>query len=124
VKLYRVMRVAADGKPEVGTRGSMLGVRPTDPTNTDPKAIFDVDAVNDADTVKPGKGLSTSPDANARQARKNQAVFEIDTDDLGPDLRPNEDSPGHCLIEPAQPMTLAEYQAALEATRDLWQPVQ
>jgi hypothetical protein len=39
-------------------------------------------------------------------------------------LRPNEDSPGHCLIEPAQPMTLAEYQAALEATRDLWQPVQ
>ena len=35
MKLYRVMKVAADGKPQVGTSGSVLGVRPT---NT--KAIF------------------------------------------------------------------------------------
>ena len=32
MKLYRVMKVdPADGKPLVGSRGSMLGVRPTDP---------------------------------------------------------------------------------------------
>lgn len=113
----------ADGKPRVGTSGSMLGVRPTDPNNMNPVAVFDVDAVNDSDLVQPGNGLSTSPDPNARQPRRNQAVFEIETDDLGPDLKPNHDKPNHCLLEPARPMTLGEYQQALAATRDLWQPV-
>lgn len=120
MKLYRVMKLAADGKPQVGTSGSMLGVRPTDPNN----AVPDVTAVSDADTVHPGEGLSTSPDPNARQPRRNQAVFEIESDELGADLKPNHDKPNHCLIEPARPMTLAEYQQALADTRDLWQQVQ
>ncbi len=123
MKLYRVMKVAADGKPEIGTSGSMLGVRPTDPNNTNPKAVFDVDAVNDADLVHPGKGLSTSPDPNSRQPRRGQAIFEIETDELGADLAPNPDKPGHCLLEPSQAMTLGEYQQALADTRDLWHQV-
>jgi hypothetical protein len=117
------MRVAADGKPEIGTRGSMLGVRPTDPNNTNPSVVADVVAVDDADLVNPGEGLSTSPNSNSRQPRRNQAVFEIETDDLSPDLKPNPDKPDHCLLEPAKPMTLGEYQQALAATRDLWQRV-
>ncbi|WP_320687914.1 Tse2 family ADP-ribosyltransferase toxin [Gemmata algarum] len=124
MKLYRAMRVAADGKPEVGTSGSMLGVRPTDPSNTNPKSVSDVRAEVGTDVVNPGEGLSTSPDPNSRQPRRHQAIFEIETDDLGPDLKPNHDKPGHCLLEPAQPMTLVEYQQALAATRDLWQQVQ
>lgn len=124
MKLYRVMKVAADGKPQVGTSGSMLGVRPTDPTNTNPQAVFDVDAVSDTDLVYPGKGLSTSPLPNSRRPRSNQAVFEIEEDELGPDLRPHHDKTGHCLIEPARTMTLGEYQRALADTRDLWQQVQ
>jgi hypothetical protein len=117
------MKIVADGKPEVGIRGSMLGVRPTNPNSPDPKAVFDVQAVSDMDLVQPGEGLSTSPDANARQPRRGQALFVIESGDLGPDLKQNYDKPGHCLIEPAQAMTLAEYQQALAGTRDLWQQV-
>lgn len=120
MKLYRVMKVAADGKPVVGTTGSKLGVRPTDPTNTDPKAVFDVPAVNDSDLVHPGKGLSSSPDPNSRRPRRGEAVFEIETDDLDPDIHPHHDKPDHCLLEPSRPMTLGEYQQALADTRDLW----
>src|SRR5690349_14939475 len=104
------MKVAADGKPEVGTRGSMLGVRPTDPSTTNVHPVFDVAAVSDADSVHPGEGLSTSPDLNSRQPRRGQAVFEIETDDLGPDLNAHHDKPGHCLIEPAWAMSLGAYQ--------------
>ncbi len=124
MKLYRVMKVAADGKPLVGTSGSMLGIRPTDPNNTNPSAVADVAAVDDADLVTPGEGLSTSPNPNPRQPRRNQAIFEIETDDIGPDLKPNHDKPNHCLLEPVRPMTLGEYQQALADTRDLWQQVQ
>ena len=64
MKLYRVMKLDADGKPLIGKRRNMLGVRPTDPNSKDPKRVFDVRAVNDADPVIPGEGLSTSPDQN------------------------------------------------------------
>jgi hypothetical protein len=113
------MKVDADGKPMIGTRGSMLGVRPTDPTNMNPGAVFDVDAMNDTDLVYPGQGLSTSPDPKSRKPRRHEAVFEIETDDLGPDLEPNSDRPGHCLLQPTQPITLGQYQQALANTRDL-----
>ena len=47
-------------------------------------------------------------------------VWEIDTNDLGPELQFNRDKPTHGLIEPANPMTLAEYEQALEAIRAKW----
>lgn len=123
MKVYRVMKVDADGKPLVGTRGSMLGVRPTDPSTTNPRPVFDVTAVNDTDLVQPGEGLSTSPDPNSRRPRRGEAVFEIETDDLGPELSSHEDHPGHVLLEPAKAMSLGEYQQALADTRDLWRRV-
>lgn len=123
MKLYRVMKIAADGKPLVGASGSMLGVRPTDPNSANPHAVSDVAAIVDTDLVHPGEGLSTSPSPNSRQPRRNQAIFEIETDDLGPELKPNYDKPDHCLLEPAQSMSLSEYQQALADTRDLWQQV-
>jgi hypothetical protein len=47
-------------------------------------------------------------------------VWEIDVADLGPDLSIRLDNPGHVLIEPSRPMTLAEFEAALAATRTRW----
>ena len=47
-------------------------------------------------------------------------MWEIDTADLGPDLRARQDSTAHVLVEPASPMTLAEFELALEATRTKW----
>ena len=121
MKLYRVMKVAPDGKPLVGKRRNMLGVRPTDPANTDPSRRFDVAAVNDTDLVHPGKGLSTSPDPDSLRVSRGEAVFEIETDELAPDLAPNPDHPGHVLLEPSRSMPLSDFQQALVDTRDLWQ---
>lgn len=125
MKLYRVMKVdSADGKPLVGSRRNMLGVRPTDPTNTDPKRRFDVAAVNDGDAVSPGEGLSTSLNPGKMRVGAGEALFEIETDDLPSDLVPNPDHPPHCLIEPVSTTTFGEFQQALADTRDLWQRVQ
>jgi hypothetical protein len=125
VKVYRVMKVdPADGKPIVGTRGGMLGVRPTDPASTNPTSVFDVTAVNDTDNVQPGEGLSTSLDPNFRKPRRGEALFAIETDELDEDLKGIQDSANHVTIEPASPMQLGDYQRALEATRDQWEQVQ
>jgi hypothetical protein len=123
VKLYRAMKVGPDGLPQIGTRRNMLGVRPTDPNNKDPRRRFDVSAINDTDTVSPGEGLSTSLDPGTIRASSGEAVFEIETDDVPPELAPNPDRPPHCLIEPSSSMTLREFQNALEETRDLWKQV-
>ena len=122
--LYRVMKTDADGKPLVGTKSYMLGVRPTDPNNTDPKRRFDVGAVSATDVVSSGEGLSTSVDPSVLKVRTGEALFAIAEDDLGADLRKNPDNPPHCLIEPANPMTLEDYQQALAGTRDAWKRVQ
>jgi hypothetical protein len=124
VKLYRVMKIDLDGKPLVGTKFGMLGVRPTDPSNKNPRRRPDVAAVSATDIVSPGEGLSTSLDPNVFKLRPGEAVFEIDTDDLGPDLRDNPDSPPHCLVQPIAPMTLESFQLAVADTRDLWEQVQ
>ena len=121
MKLYRVMKVdPADGKPLVGTRGGMLGVRPTDPTATNPSTVADVTAVNDTDVVQLGRGLSTSPDPNFRVPRRGEAMFVIETDDLGPEVKSHQDHPGHVTIGPASETTLGDYQRALAGTRDSW----
>jgi len=124
VLLFRVLKVGADGKPVVGTRRNMLGVRPTDPNNTDPKRLFDVNAVNDTDTVAPGRGLSTSIIPTPQRVQPGEALFVVETTDLPAELGSNPDRPPHCLLEPTRPLTLAEYQQVLASTRDLWQRVQ
>jgi hypothetical protein len=118
------MKVAADGKPVVGTRRNMLGVRPTDPANTNPQRVFDVDAENDTDSVAPGQGLSTSIVPTPQRVQTGEALFVVETTELPAELAPNPDRPPHCLLEPTRPLTLAEYQQALADTRDLWQRVQ
>ncbi|QEG32000.1 hypothetical protein GobsT_68490 [Gemmata obscuriglobus] len=102
----------------------MLGVRPTDPTNKDPRRLPDVGAVNDADVISPGEGLSTSQDVKQLRANPGEAIFEIESDDLGSTLMANPDRPPHCLIQPATTCTLGQFQKELADTRDLWRPVQ
>ena len=123
MKLYRVMSVdPADGKPLVGVRRNMLGVRPTDPTSKDPRRRPDVSAVVGSDLVLPGaaEGLSVSSIASGRIAGRNEAVWEIDEADLSLLLAPVPAGPPHFVLEPTVPMTLGQYQAALWLTRDLW----
>ena len=124
MKLYRVMKLDADGRPLIGTRRNMLGVRPTDPNNKDPRRRADTEAVNPVDPVRPGEGLSTSLDPTVLRVGSGEALFEIEAADLGPYFRPNPDHPPHCLIEPTAPVALADFQQALASTRDLWEQVQ
>jgi hypothetical protein len=123
VKLYRTMKIdPTDGKPLVGKRRNMLGVRPTDPTNTNPRRKFDVDAVIGSDPVLPRtkQGLSVSTAPGGLFPDEDEAVWEIDDGELLPDFLPTPHNPPHHILEPTGVMTLDEYQAALVATRGLW----
>jgi hypothetical protein len=123
VKLYRMFRLDPDGKPTVGTLFGMLGVRPRDPAK--PRKRFDVPAVAGSDLVRPGGGglsVFTDPAAILIQPA-DLALCEIDTADLPGELVAVAAGDPHYLIEPASPMTLDDYQAALAATRDFWHRV-
>lgn len=129
MKLYRAMKVAADGLPEVGPTARTLGVRRGDraPDN-------DVIATAPTDTVLPdGTGMSAAPDdpANLPRNRRPPAlggtgkdpVWEIDESDLGDALQFTRDSAAHGVIETRDETTLAGYEGALAATRDRWRRV-
>jgi hypothetical protein len=122
VKLYRMMKAAADGLPEVGTKFGMLGVRPRDPKN--PKKRFDVPATAPTDTVQPSDGISVNSDPNALTPPDDEfLLWVIEDTDLGPDLKTSEAGPPHYHVGPSHDMTLAELQQALAGTRDYWQQV-
>lgn len=131
MKLFRSMKVAADGMPEVGQTARTLGVRRGDqaPTN-------DVEAVAAGDPLPPATGgMSVAPDnpTNLPKARRpaeygglgKDPVWVIDSGDLPPVLEFRQDTPTHGLVEPAANtvLTLAEYEAALASTRGQWQLV-
>jgi hypothetical protein len=129
VKLYRAMKVAADGLPEVGRTKRTLGVRPGDqaPNN-------DVHAVLPDDPVIPGTGgmlvAPNDPLNLPRYLRPREfggtgkdPVWEIDDADLPPALVFRQDKATHGMIEPKDETTLAGYESALASTRDRWRLV-
>jgi hypothetical protein len=126
VKIYRAMISDTDGLPQIGRSARQLGVRPRDrlPQN-------DVSAAKPDDVVPVGEGMSAAPDepANLPKNRRppqvsggtgKDPVWEIDTDELGPNLQYHQDSPTHGVIGVQQPMTLDDFEQALAATRDRW----
>lgn len=129
MKLYRAMKVDADGLPVVEPSARGLGVRAADkaPHN-------DVQAASADDDVGPGTGgMSVAPNdpANLPVNRRPAAlggfgkdpVWEIEDTELGADLSVRQDTQTHSLVDVARTMTLAEYEAALAATRDQWRRV-
>ena len=123
--LYRSMRVAEDGLPEVAPTARTLGARP----GTDADIVVDAEG-----NVHPGTGgMSVSPNdpMNLPSHRRppdlggtgKDPVWCISSCNLGPDLqyRPDPKDPlGHGFVEPSRTMTLAEYQRALAETRTRW----
>ena len=126
MKIYRAMTPDTDGLPQVGRSARQLGVRPLDrlPHN-------DVSAATADDRVNPGEGMSAAPHdpANLGKNRRppqinggtgKDPVWEIDTEDLGPNLQYLQDKPTHGVVGAKEPMTLAELEQALAATRARW----
>src|SRR5262249_39269482 len=108
-RLFRAMRGAADGSPEIGANARALGIRPG----------VDVPATLTQETVLPGQGgLSVSPDdpmnlpffrrPPAFQGTGKDPVWVIDLIQLGSDLsyRPDPVHPEHGFIEPIRAMSL------------------
>src|SRR5258708_4784834 len=125
MRLFRSMREAADGLPEVGPTARQLGVRPGNVPAPDVAAILPTDP------VKPGQGgMSVAPgDPMDLPILRRPAslggigrdpVWYIEADDLGADLQLLLDRPKHGLVEPSRPLTLQELQQALAATRNRW----
>jgi hypothetical protein len=122
VKLYRMMKEAADGLPLVGDKFARLGVRPFRPGHR-----FDVPAVDPDDPVRPGEGgLSVfagppeSLPAGLRPPKARDPLWEIDDADLGVGLKAVPAGPPHYVIEPDVETTLAAFQTLLSATRARW----
>lgn len=116
---------AVDGLPEIGQSARKLGVRTGDHTTPD------ILAVDPSDIVSPGDGgLSVAPDDPKHLPRHRRPatlggigvdpVWVIAVTDLQIELAVVRDSPTHALIEPLNPMTLADYEAALAQTRVKW----
>lgn len=125
-QLFRSMKEDALGLPQVGASARTLGIRPG----------IDVPATMAHDLVQPGQGgLSVCPDDPmslpayrrpiAFQGTGKDPVWTIDTADLGSDLiyRADPRRAGHGFIEPARPMTLDQYQRAVEQTQGSWRKV-
>lgn len=125
MKLFRAMREAADGLPVVGPTARTLGVRPVPHPNADVAASYPTDLVYPG-----GGGASVAPDdpmhlPPMRRPRslggsRNDPVWMIESDDLGPDLGFRRDNSVHGTIVPARTMTLAEFARALADTRTRW----
>jgi hypothetical protein len=123
VKVFRAMRKDSCGLPMLGDGGNMLGVRP----------FVDILADAEGSVQGGGGGLSVTPDDPTRLPRHVRParlggvgklpVFEIPVAALGTTLRYRADSghpDRHGFIEPAESMTLPQYQSALAATQSDW----
>ena len=126
VRLYRSMKEDGQGFPVVAPNARSLGVRPGK----------DVAAILAGDLVQPlqgGLSVSTDDPMNLPYYRRppvlrgtgQDPVWEIESNQLGPDLdyRPDPAGAGHGFIEPARGLTLDEYQQALSATKPMWKKV-
>ncbi len=120
---FRAMKESEPGLPDTGASARALGVRPG----------IDVPVRDLSAMVRAGQGgLSVSPDDPRRLPAHRRppefggtgrdGIWVITDAELAPDLeyRPDPDNPDRGLIEPARPMTLADFQEALTRTRPLW----
>lgn len=130
-RVFRSMRKDQDGLPSIEQSSSALGVRPG----------IDVDIDSQGRVLANGKGMSVSPnwrDLNLSRVpkrlrhllpgargsnnvfcfRRGDGPFESSTFAEGLILQP--DSPTHGVVAPAESGPLADYEAALAATRSDW----
>ena len=131
-QVFRIMREDGDGWPNVASSANGLGVRPG----------RDIDVDSQGNVLTNGKGMSVNPSwqdaplfriperlrhlkAGARGPNSN-ACFRhgsgpFSRGEFAEGLTVEPDSPTHALIVPNAPVPLADYEAALAATRSGWE---
>lgn len=125
--LYRGMRAAADGYPEVGETAKTLGARPK---SYFPEEQGDV-VIDNSGWIWPrtgGMSANTDPGAIPAFRRplsfggtgKGLHMFTIEDQQLPPGLLFRRIDQGHGYIEPTRPMTYDEMQRLIHGTRNLW----
>jgi hypothetical protein len=125
--LYRSMKAAADGFPEVGATARTVGVRPGTDISVDSAGMVHSGTGGMSVTPDDPVGLPDHrrpPECGGGTGR--DPVFRILRSALGSDLtyRPDPANPtGHGFVEPAKSMSIDDYQGALAATRTRWELV-
>uniref|UniRef100_UPI0025DE0851 hypothetical protein n=1 Tax=Lapillicoccus sp. TaxID=1909287 RepID=UPI0025DE0851 len=125
--LYRGMRAAEDGYPEVGETAKTLGARPK---IFFPEEQGDV-VIDDRGWIWPGTGgMSANTDPwriplfrrplSFGGTGKGLDMFTIEDQQLPPGLSFRLIEDGHGYIEPTRPMTYDEVQRLIHGTRGLW----
>ena len=121
--IYRGMREASDGQPEIGRSGSTLGVRPGPGDNTD------IPVDHSGDVVPKTGGMSVAPETpeslppHRRPPESPYPAWELRLEDLPADLmyRPDPENPSkHGFVEPSIRMPFQDYEDALASTRTAW----
>lgn len=89
--------------------------------------------VDSSGMVEPGNnGMSMSPTPEDLPAHRRPSkfggtgkdpVWQIDTSDLGDDLKYVPDKPGHGTIQPARKMTLEKYKQALASLKNKFKKI-
>jgi hypothetical protein len=115
VKVYRVMEVELDGRPEVSAKMFGLGVR-----------VRDIHPRLDGTVDPKSGGVSVSPTLESlpRAARTKDAnAFELETEELPESLLYREDprQPNrHGFIEPSYAMKFEHFHNLIRLTSELW----
>ena len=126
-KLVRIMKRAEDGLPLVAASSNALGVRPS----------IDIDVDPQGNAISNDKGMSVYSswrDISPRRIPKRLGgqgpnstcvfVFGLGTFQqavIADNLEFLPDSPTHGVVRPVNTVPIAQYEAALAATRDDWQ---
>lgn len=128
MKVLRAMKVDEDGEPKSGNTARTQGVRIG---GRRPDIVVAASGFVLPETG--GVSVSPPPPENLPEHRRpdeyggigKDPVWELDTDDLPPELvyrHDPKDPERHGFIELATPMHLDDYETALRATRRLWRP--
>lgn len=126
--IYRAMRQAADGGPEVGRGSRFLGVRPGTGYATDIPVDPEghVHPCSGGLSVAPGDPAQLPDQRRPREmgGRGKDPVWSLNTRALPPGLTYRDDNcrdPGqHGFIEPQQVMPFDEFEELIAATRAGW----
>lgn len=122
--LYRSMKAAADGLPEVGATARTLGVRRGTDISVDGAGVVHSGTGGMSVTPDDPMGLPDHrrpPECGGGAGR--DPVFRILRSALGrdPSYRPDPANPtGHGFVEPARTMSIDDFQGALAVTRGRW----